>query len=379
VTVTVTPRYRYEVTPFRWRTIAGNDLGVGDDSTKALPSPFLIQFAGQSSPTVYVSANGFLNFHGYPVNVLSAFHEPLPIRELSTGIYPFIFPWWMNLYPIAGSAQNVVYAVMGTAQNRELIIEWRDVQASSCRGDSAATVTFHVVLREGSHHFAVNYVDVHFGDACSDADGGGAATIGVQTTKQLATQLSYNTARLQDHMTVEWIWPGYIVGSIGGSLEVSQRGSTRWPTIPHIPDPESSSRRELVTSAYLSGVSRVWSHRGAPQWRQGLCGFQSDLHSHIRFIERERGCRQRKSPFIPYRGRYGQNNCITFTVGGSSLMGGGHGCRIAVAGDTCNEALLLSTATIWSFAHMVIGSCGQPRPRPTARSRGQWPRRFFVW
>jgi hypothetical protein len=36
-----------------------------------------------------------------------------------------------------------------------------------------------------------------------------------------------------------------------------------------------------VTSVYLSSVDRVWSHRGAPQWRLGLCGFQSDLHSHI--------------------------------------------------------------------------------------------------
>src|SRR5262249_7363348 len=126
------------------------------------------------------------------------------------------------LYPIKGSAQNVSYAVMGAAPNRELVVQWLNVRHYDCRGDGAATVIFQVVFFEGSSDILINYADVHFGGACSFADGGWSATVGVQRTSELATQFSYDTPRLRDNMALLFKWPGYQTGSVRGGTEAFQ-------------------------------------------------------------------------------------------------------------------------------------------------------------
>jgi hypothetical protein len=87
------------------------------------------------------------------------------------------------------------------------------MQVYDCRGDATATVTFQVVFRANSPDILFNYRDVHFGGACAYADGGGSATIGVQTTATLATQVSYNDPQsLRDHMALLFTWPKSVEG-----------------------------------------------------------------------------------------------------------------------------------------------------------------------
>jgi hypothetical protein len=106
-----------------------------------------------------------------------------------------------------GSSRNVFYGVKGSEPNRKLVVEWR-VGRYSCRDDSAATVKFQIVFFEGKRDFRLNFADVVFGGACSGADRGGSATIGVQMSSSLATQFSYNTQRLTSNMSILWTWTG---------------------------------------------------------------------------------------------------------------------------------------------------------------------------
>ena len=84
-----------------------------------------------------------------------------------------------------GTDQNVFWAVTGTAPNRQLVIEWRNVRTFDCQTDANANVTFQVVFSESSSNFGFNYSNVVFGDACSDQDYGAAASIGMEITQDV--------------------------------------------------------------------------------------------------------------------------------------------------------------------------------------------------
>jgi subtilisin family serine protease len=60
VTVTVPLQYHYEATAFRWRTIDGTTLNLGDNETSTISTPFSIRFAGARFPTLRVNSNGIL-------------------------------------------------------------------------------------------------------------------------------------------------------------------------------------------------------------------------------------------------------------------------------------------------------------------------------
>jgi len=179
-----------------WRTITGTNLNLGDDTSTAITPGFPVKFGTTSYSTVNVGSNGVLSFTN-PVTAYS--NTQLPNTSYTTLIAPF----WDDLYPTG--ADNVYWQVLGTAPNRELVIEWRNVRPYACRNDSPApTVTFQVVLFEATNHVLFNYQDVIFGGNCANLDKGGSATIGVQVSTTDATQIGYNSQILGDNLTVHW-------------------------------------------------------------------------------------------------------------------------------------------------------------------------------
>src|SRR5881396_1487389 len=198
VTVQV-PAVSYTVAPttFSYRTITGTNLNLSDDSSAAIASPFPILFGGASFSTLFVSSNGNVNFS-------SAFaapsNEALPTSQIAT----LVAPWWDDLFPVAGTGQNVFWAATGTAPGRELVIEWRDVRHFSCESDGAATVRFQMVFVEGSSNLLFNYADASFGGLCAGSDRGGSATVGVQVSPNAGTQFSFNTQSLSDNTALLW-------------------------------------------------------------------------------------------------------------------------------------------------------------------------------
>lgn len=197
VTVSVLSSYTVSSTPVNYRTISGTNLNLDDDSSAQITSPFPIRFGGGSFTDLFVSSNGNLNFTG----VFSEFsNAPIPSSLISNLVAPF----WDDLYALPGTNQNVFWQAMGTAPNRELVIEWRDVRHFMCYTTSTATVKFQVVFFEGTSDILFNYADTAVGGGCTGADQGGSATVGVQVSSGAGTQFSFNTQNVNDNMALLW-------------------------------------------------------------------------------------------------------------------------------------------------------------------------------
>jgi subtilisin family serine protease len=177
--VQVLTSYGYSQTTYTYRVIIGTNLNLGDDAVATLTSPFPIAFGGGSFNTLYVSSNGTVSF----TNPFDGYQDfPFTPGNLSGNeTFPstLLAPMWEDLYPLKGTNQNVFWSVTGSAPNRELVIEWRNVPVYPCRSDKRASVTFQAVFDEGSSNVLFNYSDVIFGDACSYLDYGQNATVGI--------------------------------------------------------------------------------------------------------------------------------------------------------------------------------------------------------
>src|SRR2546425_2329549 len=197
VTAQVPSNYSVEPTTFSYRTITGTSLDLGDDSSASITSPFPILFGGVTFTTLFVSSNGNVNFTGS----FTAFsNASVPTSQATT----LVAPWWDDLFPVAGTGQNVFWAVAGAAPRRGLGVGWRDSPPVGCPSDSAATVRFQVVFFEGSRNILFNYADATFGGKCAFADRGGSATVGVQVSPNAGTQFSFNTQSLSDNTALLW-------------------------------------------------------------------------------------------------------------------------------------------------------------------------------
>jgi uncharacterized repeat protein (TIGR01451 family) len=189
--------YSCTTPPMSWRTITGTNLNLSDDSSARITSPFPIKFGTASYSAIYVGANGAISFHqaNFPFT-----NSALPNSSFTTLIAPF----WDDLYPLARSKNNVFWTVRGSAPNRELVIEWRNVWHFNCLGDASGTVRFQVVFFERRTEVLFNYQDVSLGGECAAEDRGGSATIGIQTSETDATQIGFNWPMLNDNLAIVW-------------------------------------------------------------------------------------------------------------------------------------------------------------------------------
>ncbi|HXE74300.1 MAG TPA: S8 family serine peptidase [Candidatus Xenobia bacterium] len=191
----------YTVAPaaYSYRDISatGSSLNFGDESGATVTPPFPLQFAGSGFPSVFVSSNGTLNFDA--VRIGDYENQAIPSPRLNT----IIAPWWDDLFPVSSTARNVFTAVVGSAPNRELVIEWRNVeQFDACSANQP--VTFQVVFFENSSDILFNYADTFFAPGCGSLNNGGSATVGVQVGAGLGTQFSFNAATLADNTALLW-------------------------------------------------------------------------------------------------------------------------------------------------------------------------------
>jgi len=197
----VLPAYSYSVVPFSWQTVAGTNLDLSDDSDTTIRLPFPVVLWGISYSSVDVDSNGKLNF-----GVAGTDYNNVPYPNPSQ-VYLFqVSPFWDDLRPLANTAQNVFWAVAGTAPHRQVVIEWRNVSRANGCSDSAAQVKFQVVFSEGSSDVLFNYADTTFGGpaVCSAGDHGALATVGMQGMYPSAAQFSYETPNLKDHMSIRF-------------------------------------------------------------------------------------------------------------------------------------------------------------------------------
>jgi subtilisin family serine protease len=214
VQVTVLNNYLAGETTYSYQTITGTNLNLGDDDVATLNLPFSVRYGGAGFSRAYVSSNGtvsftnsfgdFLNFV-IPVDAIENLNiqnppPPVPLQSVVT----LIAPYWMDLYPVKGTNQNVFWAVTGPAPNRQLVLEWRNVRSYGCRNDSNANVTFEVIFSENTSDVVFNYANTSFGDACKTQDDGQDATIGMQVTQDLGTQWGIDQPTIASGIALLW-------------------------------------------------------------------------------------------------------------------------------------------------------------------------------
>ncbi len=200
--------YAVESTNYEYKAITGTNINLSYFSGTQITSPFAIQFGGGSYTVLTVGAAGTISFTGYQYE----YNETIPTSETPTLVAPF----WSALFPFGtGNDNNVFWAVTGSAPNRELIVEWRNVPYC-CSDDTQDTVKFQVVFFEGSSNIQFNYADTVFGGQYAANDNGATATSGVQVTPTIGTQYSYDQPVLLSKTSLLW-YPSSPTASISTS------------------------------------------------------------------------------------------------------------------------------------------------------------------
>ena len=216
-TIYVPATYSVSPTAYNYRTIAGTLLDLrtrapcfSNGSAPVFvkqPSPFPIHFGGGTFTDLIVGSRGTVSFAD-PVPSYASTEIPTAQANL------FVAPWWgVMLTPGQCIPQPpdfycypcwlhypVYWDVMGEAPNRELVIEWRNINLSSSYSDPRAR--FQVVFFESSTNILFNYADVA---STNVPRGSGAqASIGVQVAPNFGTQFSYMTPSLTNEMALLW-------------------------------------------------------------------------------------------------------------------------------------------------------------------------------
>jgi subtilisin family serine protease len=199
VQVEVLSNYVAGPTPYNYVSIAGTNLNLGDDGVAQITSPFVIPFGGGSFTKLQVGSNGTISFtDAYSPFANNFIPEPAPVPVT------LLAPFWQDLYPITGSAQNAFWGVTGTAPNRQLVVEWRNVRSFLCHSDASAVVTFEVVFSESSSNILFEYADTTFGDYCYFQDAGAQATVGIQVSPSVGTMWTINDSVILSGSALLW-------------------------------------------------------------------------------------------------------------------------------------------------------------------------------
>lgn len=191
---------------YQWRDISGtgqpvftgDTSGLGyDDETSYINTPFELPFGNYvyGYDRLAIDTNGYIVMQRIgddPLQFSNYENFEIPISGLSNIVAAF----WDDL--IVDNDSNVIWGVLGSAPNRELVVTWQNVRAFG----GSPGLTFQVVFSESSSDIIVNYQDTVIPDFFTD--NGISATSGVQVAPGIGTQHSYNTASLTSGSSLRW-------------------------------------------------------------------------------------------------------------------------------------------------------------------------------
>ncbi len=205
--------YSFQTTTYDYRTITGTNLNFTDDEVAQITPSFPTPFGGGSFNSLWVSANGTISIDS-PFS--DWYVQSLPVAGPSTLVAPF----WTDF--VESGAQNVFWAESGTAPNREVVIEWRDVYLfcpwaddnGNCLFYPDESVRFQVVFFESKSDILFNYAHTTFGGISAFADNGAISSVGVQVGPSSANQFSFYQPALADNMALLWSISGPQIYSV---------------------------------------------------------------------------------------------------------------------------------------------------------------------
>jgi len=162
---------------------------TGDEALTTVSLPFTVTFYGQQYSSAWVSTNGWLSFVSTTLPV--AGNVTLPdVNTPNAAVYGY----WDDLVVKAGTS-TVRTAVVGTAPNRQFVVEWRNTNIYR----TSNYITMEIVLSE-SGEIAVNYADI---SATNTREQGDSASVGIENaTGDVALQYSLNQPILRNGTAV---------------------------------------------------------------------------------------------------------------------------------------------------------------------------------
>lgn len=115
--------------------------------------PFTFRFYNQPYTEVVMSRYGYLAFAGS--DSADNFNSTIP-HNSSFSVDTFIAPWWDSLAQPTGTSANFAWTVTGSAPNRVVVFEWRDVGTSTTT-PAAQRFAFQVHLFETTNMIRFSY------------------------------------------------------------------------------------------------------------------------------------------------------------------------------------------------------------------------------
>lgn len=202
----------------------------GNDESVSTALPFDFEFGGRTYTAgvddLTISTNGYISFDGFGESMISGeqrdnFIIPLPddgppYQRLNW----FVAPFWDDLNPSAVFNAGVYADTVGTAPNRQMVVEWYHVPIQAVSSSSA--VTFEVVFFEGSNHILFQYKTLR-----GTGSDGSSATVGLEYNDgHTGVQYAYNQKGAVAEKQAILFVPRAVgdTNSVPGCLETTQAG-----------------------------------------------------------------------------------------------------------------------------------------------------------
>jgi hypothetical protein len=182
---------------------------TGDDRFLQVFAPFPITLYGATHTTGWVDTNGVVTFRD-PGDDSSWDASPIPSEAAPFRPNAAVYPFWDDL--AVDDEASVRQSTVGTAPNRQWVIEWRNVRTYE---DPDTRLTFEAVFAE-SGDITFRYADI---DPANTVERGAGSTIGIEDgSGTLAFQYAYQQAWLAtgDALTFHQLPPGQ--GSVSGTV-----------------------------------------------------------------------------------------------------------------------------------------------------------------
>lgn len=161
-------------TPFEDIRDLGTRSGIDglDDSSEAVDIGFDFAFDGSTFSTITVSTNGLVVF-GSAAGASYFSNTTIPTGAAPNGL---LAPFWDDHDPGEDGSRGEIYsALVGTAPNRERIVQWQSMPHNL---DGSASTTFEIILRESTGDALFTYGGLLTG--AGDQALLGSATVGVE-------------------------------------------------------------------------------------------------------------------------------------------------------------------------------------------------------
>jgi subtilisin family serine protease len=145
--------------------------GNANDGSATLSLPFTFDLGGAGYTSLRIGSNGYLTFGGESATPYENFI--IPASALPNH---FVAPYFDDL--TASSGGSVYRAVLGSAPNRQVVIQYQDVQRfirDTFPYDITANLTFEVILYETSNEILFQYKTIS-----GDGADGSSASIGIE-------------------------------------------------------------------------------------------------------------------------------------------------------------------------------------------------------